>query len=350
MEVEVDNHKLMYHPERVAQFKNAGDCFPVYVEVGLTNACNHKCIFCALDFLENGGDFMDKHILISNLKYMANNGLKSIMFAGEGEPLLHKDISLFIKKSKEFGLDISVTTNGVLFDEEKIKECLPNLSWIRFSIDAGTPETYAKIHGTSPGDFDKIMNNLKSAVEFRNKHNLKTIIGTQLLMIPSNINEVEILAEKLKNIGVDNLQIKPYSHHPGSINNFSISPSEHVYLKERLMKYNSPSFKILFREETGKRIEEQVPYTECHGLPFFALIDSKGNVIPCNLFYGNPEFTYGNLYENSFSEIWNGEKRKIILQKLREIGVDKCRKGCRLDSCNRYLKRILNPELHDNFI
>ena len=61
---DVDNHKLMYHPERISQWNKEKDCYPIYIEVGLTNACNHKCVFCALDYLECGADFIDSNILI----------------------------------------------------------------------------------------------------------------------------------------------------------------------------------------------------------------------------------------------------------------------------------------------
>ncbi len=347
---DVDSHKLMFHPRRVSEYAEKGDCYPIYVEIGLTNACNHKCIFCALDYLENGGIFIDRDILISNLKIMGEKGVKSIMFAGEGEPLMHKDIGLFVKKAKESGIDVSITTNGILFNEAKIEECLPNLSWIRFSIDAATPENYSRIHGTKKEDFDKLMDNLKKAVLFRNKNNFKTTIGTQFLMISENIDEAIELAKSLKEIGVDNLQIKPYSHHPKSLNDFSVSPADSDNLKKEIMKFDSENFKVLFRKSTLERIQEGINYPECYGLPFFALIDSKGNIMPCNLYYGNPDFTYGNLYEKNFHEIWESGKRKEIIKKLKEKGVENCRKGCRLDVINRYLHRLKNPWEHDNFI
>ncbi|MEM0465182.1 MAG: radical SAM protein [Candidatus Pacearchaeota archaeon] len=349
-EYKIDDHKLIYHPERITEFKKNGDCFPIYVEFGLTDACNHKCIFCALDYLNSNGNFIDKEIVLKNLKDMADNGLKSLMFAGEGEPLLHKDIGLFVKKAKEFGIDVSITTNGTLFDSKKREECLPNLKWIRFSIDSGSAENYSKIHGTFKEDFEILMKNIEESVKFKTKNNLNVTIGTQFLLINENIQELPKLAEKLKKIGVDNLQVKPYSHHPKSFNNYSITSSEFKKAKKGLMKMNSDKFKIIFRKSTKKRIDEGINYPECYGLSFFTLIDAKGNVIPCNLFYNDPEFTYGNLYKNIFSDIWKSNERKKVIKKIVERGVKGCRIGCRLDSINRYLHRLKNPGFHDNFI
>ncbi len=344
---EIDNHKLMYHPERVAEWKKKGDCFPIYVEAGLTNSCNHRCIFCALDFVDFGKDFIDRDIMISNLKDMAEHGVKSIMFAGEGEPLLHKDIGLFTQKAKEYGMDVSITTNGVAFTKTKIEQCMPNLSWIRFSVDSGSPENYSQIHGTNPKDFRKVIKNIEQSVIFKYKNNLQSTIGVQFLMLPRSMKEGTKLAKICKDIGVDNLQIKPYSHHPKSNNDFIVDSKEYNKLEEDLLKFDSKDFKIIFRKATIQRIEEGNNYPECYGLPFFSLIDSKGNVIPCNLFYNDEEFTYGNLYNESFPKIWEGEKRKKILEK---ININECRKGCRLDVINRYLNRVQNPEPQDNFI
>jgi len=85
-------------------------------------------------------------------------------------------------------------------------------------------------------------------------------------------------------------------------------------------------------------------------LPFFTLIDAKGNVIPCNLFYNLPEFYYGNLNEKSFSEIWKSEQRKKVIEKIKETKLSSCRAGCRLDPANKYLKQLKNPHPHVNFI
>ena len=148
-QLNIDNHKLMYHPERVAEWKEKGDCYPIYVEIGPTNRCNHKCVFCCYDFFVNKGrENINREVMLRTLKEMGEKGVKSVMFAGDGEPLLHENIIEFIEKANESGLDVSMTTNGSLLDKEKEEKILPKLSWIRFSVNAGSPENYANIHRT----------------------------------------------------------------------------------------------------------------------------------------------------------------------------------------------------------
>ncbi len=280
---------------------------------------------------------------------MAQHEVRSVMFGGEGEPLLYPDIGLVTKKAKEHGLDVAITTNGSRFSPEKIKQCLPYLSWVKFSVDAGTPESYSKVHGVSEREFGRVIENIRNAVEFKKKNGLEVTIGTQFLVIPQSIGSAERAAETLRNVGVDYFVVKPYSHHPRSKNNFVVHPSQYNELEEGIKKFGTDSFKVVFRKATIQRIEEGNAYPECYGLPFISLIDSKGNILPCNLFYDNQEFTYGNLYEKSFSEIWESEQRKKVLDKIRKKGVGDCRQGCRLDASNRYLDRLKHPQRHDNF-
>jgi radical SAM protein with 4Fe4S-binding SPASM domain len=227
---------------------------------------------------------------------------------------------------------------------------MKNLSWVRFSFDAGTKETYSEIHGTKVTDFNRVIDNIKEAVKYKKQHKLKTVIGVQFLLIPGNASELIQFAKLMKRIGVDNIQIKPYSQHPNSTNKFVMKYKDYAYLENDLKKISSDKFKVFFREETMKRIQDKTPYPECYGLPFFALIDAKGNVIPCNLYYGCKRYTYGNLNKKNFTQIWNSRRRKQVKIRLRQKGCDKCREGCRLDVINRYLHRIKYPEEHDNFI
>jgi GTP 3',8-cyclase len=340
MKIEVDSHKLMYHKERVEQWKAEGDCAPIYTEIGPTNRCNHRCMFCALDWLEHGGADIGTEVMCRNLEDMAKFGIKSVMFAGEGEPFLHRDITRFVKTAKQNGMDVSITSNGVPFTKDKADQTLPHLSWIRFSVDAGAPETYAQVHGTRKEDFDRVMEHIKYAAEIKRKNGYDVTIGVQALLTSKSVKEIEILARRVKELGADNIQIKPYSHHPASKNDLSFDFNEAEGIRTRLESLGDDNFQVAYRTGTIRRLSEERNYNECLGLPFFSLIDARGNVIPCNLFYGNPEFYFGNINEKLFSEVWQGERRKQVIKKISEKGVQECRLGCRLDVINRFLDDV----------
>ena len=60
------------------------------------------------------------------------------MFAGEGEPLLHKNIVDIVNYTKEQGgIDTSFTTNAYRLDKKFIDECMHNISWIKFHLMVG---------------------------------------------------------------------------------------------------------------------------------------------------------------------------------------------------------------------
>jgi len=350
MKIETENHKLIYHPERVSEWLSSGDCYPIYVEIGPTNRCNHRCIFCALDWIKKKYRDIDAGIMNRAFEEMSACGVKSVMFAGEGEPFLHPDICEFVINAKMAGLDVAIATNGVLFTEEKIKQCLQHLSWLRYSLDAGTTGTHYKIHQGGKKDFDKIVENIKKAVEIKKQNSYPVVIGVQLLIISENFDEIIPFIKLMKEIGVDNVQLKPYSQHPLSKNRYSVDVTRMDQLAEEIKAYNDDSFQVIFRQKSAHRVVEEKPYTECYGLPFYALIEADGNIIPCNLYHTRPEFAYGNLYHETFSECWQGNKRHDVIAKIKEIGIETCRKGCRLDPANRYLNELKNPHQHVNFI
>ena len=58
----------------------------------------------------------------ASLSQMGANGVKSVMYAGEGEPLLHKDISAIVNHAKASGIDNAFTTNGVHLTQRFLDE------------------------------------------------------------------------------------------------------------------------------------------------------------------------------------------------------------------------------------
>lgn len=348
-DLRIDNHKLMYHIERVYDWLKKKDIYPIYVEISPSGTCNHRCIFCAFEYLSYKPQFIEKEPLKKALFDMAKCGVRSVMFSGEGEPFLHKDIVEFILYAKECGLDVAVAMNGSFFTKEKAKASLSILTWIKISINGGTKEGYARVHRCKEEDFDKVINNIKEAIRIRNENRYKTTIGAQIVLLPENIDEVCLLAKILEDIGADYLVVKPFIKHLMSNNNISreITHKELNALDEKIKGFKIP---IYFRKHSFIKLKTKRPYKRCLALPFFCEITSNGNIYTCGPYLGNPNFCYGNIYEKLFEEIWKGETRGEILDKVSKLDIGQCMKNCRLDEVNRYLWDLKNPPSHVNFI
>ncbi len=346
----IDSHKLIYHPHRVAEWLKKGDVYPIYVEIAPSGTCNHRCIFCALDYLEYKPVFLNKDLLLSNLREMYKKGVRSVMYAGEGEPLLNKNTPEIVRQTKLIGIDAAMTSNGVLFSQEIAEEYLEYFTWVRFSVNAGTDPTYQAVHKCRPGDFDQVLSNLTAAVDVKRRKHLQTTIGVQLLLIPENKDEVFILGEKLKEIGIDYFSVKPFSQHPKSVCKIALDYDEHLGLAEQLKRLKSDTMSIVFRSNAMKKLKQGRKYNRCFGNPFWAYIDANANVWACSAYLGDFNFCYGNLQERSFIEIWKSRQRKKVLKRIAKMDVTQCREICRLDEINAYLYQLKNPSEHVNFI
>lgn len=349
----IDAHKLIFHVDRVNDWLKGKLICPVYLEIAPSGGCNHRCIFCAVDYLKYKPLFLDTGRLLSSVKQAHALGVKSIMYAGEGEPLLHKDIVRIVSQTKKAGIDVSVTTNGVLLKKDISGQLLKYLSWIRVSLNAGTPDTYAKVHRCRKEDFQVVLSNLEEAVRIKKMIGSTATIGVQLLLIPENADEVVLLAKKIKKMGLDYLSVKPYSQHPlsGSRVDSSFKYKDYFSLDKNLRKLESDDFQIIFRDQTMRRLSVAKDYNRCYGLPFWAYIDAGGDIYACSAFLGDKGFCFGNIYKHDFKSIMNSPRRKMILKRVTErLNVNKCRQACRLDKINSYLWELKHPGPHVNFI
>ena len=312
-----DGHKLMYHPGRVSQYLADGDCYPLYMEISPVGACNHRCIFCAYDFIGYPNRKLETSRTLKLLDELAECGLKSILFAGEGEPLLHPDLAIMIRHARNNGIDVGMFTNGQLLSSDKANEIIPALTFIRFSFNGGTSENYSRIHQVKPECFAAAITAIRTAAEIKSKQNLATSIGAQFVLIPENIFSLSAAAAILKEAGVDYLAIKPFVQQSSQQCYQLKQPYDPVQLQAVLSvagEFSDENFNVIARvnafNEYGKR-----NYEHCYGTSLITVINSAGDVASCLPYWDNPSFVYGNIAKHSFSEIWNGEKRKSVKKK-----------------------------------
>ena len=354
----IDGHKLYWHLDRVSDWQKNRLVAPIYVEISPVSYCNNQCIFCGLDFAHNERLSLDADILMTRIGEMSRLGVKSIMFAGEGEPLLHPRMVEIAAHTKNCGIDVSITTNGMTGNAKLWEELLPSLTWIRFSIDAAVPETYATVHGISSANFERTITSLKEAVRTKRENNLSVTIGVQFLMIQQNLADIESALRLYSEIGVDYLSFKPYSEHPQMLNKSGFTYGAAIIdsIEKAVRAFVSISTAktvIIFRKAATEAYSDGVQrFTSCCALPFWGYLSSKGDFYTCSVYLNDDRFKVGNMYAETMEAILFGEKRKksiAFAEHELEIGHE-CRLNCRMARINEFLDFLNSKPEHVNFI
>ncbi|MBF0397324.1 MAG: SPASM domain-containing protein [Desulfobacterales bacterium] len=178
---------------------------------------------------------------------------------------------------------------------------------------------------------------------------LKTTLGVQTCLLPENCDDIEALAIHVKNIGFDYITFRPISNHPK--NTYHVKEDLLVKFKENLQKAEQiidNKFNVFIR---WNLYQEEKTYSQCLGLPFIAFVNADGGVYTCGCHLDESEYCYGNLYEQSFSEIWLSKKRMELTKKASETpDFRQCDIICRHHAINKFLWEYSKEPEHVNFI
>ena len=348
----IDSTKIMYHPAHVAaweasidDWEKAKKVYPPYWEITTSAACNHRCTFCSVDAIGYPAILMDAEILKQRMQEARRLGVKSVMFAGTGEPLIHKRISRITRDAVACGLDAAFTTNGVLLHKlEPVELC----TWIKISLNAGSPETYAAVHKTDIKDWDRVWTNIRDAVRRKGS----CAIGVQCVVLPENCFEMRGLASMCADAGVDYLVLKPYSQ-----GTFSITrqyegvdyKAMRAYL-QGVVEFSNDTFKVIYRANAMQQESQKHLYDKCRATPYSWVYSmGDGRVFTCSAHLMDERFCIGNLNDNTFQEIWEGERRRENWELMKSFNIKQCRLNCRMNASNKFLHQLVTVK-HRNYI
>jgi MoaA/NifB/PqqE/SkfB family radical SAM enzyme len=335
-----DSDKILYHFDKLADWQSGKNPYPITVELDLTNVCNHKCPGCCGGF--RGNEKLNYDVITRVITELINNNVRGIIFTGGGEPLLCPEFERILDFVKD-RINIGLITNGSLLNKINNQLLLEVCDWIRISLDAGDIKTYKLTHGMNGNEFKNVYDNIKSLVNNKtDKHNC--IIGLGYLtgkntMSNSQLNNFIKIADELN---VDYAQFRPY---------LTTGKNDlHDFTKINFKKYKSSRVKILYSEHKYNLIKNndiKKKYDKCYGQQFATVICANGDVTVCCHSRGRQALTLGNINYRTFGEIWNSEKRKLIIDNLK---LDWCPDLCRCDSFNNILFDLKKEKMHKEFL
>lgn len=151
---------------------------PRSVKIELTQRCNYRCAFCALQFRENSTTDLDWELFQRITTEMREAGVVEIAPFYIGESFVDpKRLVAAIKWLKE-DLEtpyVFLTTNGSLATPDVVEDCMKaGLNSLKFSATSADEEDFKKVVRVSPRLFHKAVNNIKQARIIRDKGGYKT--------------------------------------------------------------------------------------------------------------------------------------------------------------------------------
>jgi len=290
---------------------------------------------CSIANLLPREEEMPKSIIFHIIDQAAAFGIKKIVLTG-GEPFLRNDIFEICEYSSDKGMHNTITTNGVLIDEELVKKISSSkINHIHFSID-GKEKTHDFFRGD--GVFKKateaitLLNNRRKSENFFSMGIACTVMGM-------NVHELFDLLKLAEELGLESINFQPLIGNNADFSDTNI-PSFWVnegklpilkdeiarikrYRLKRLKIYEEPRLELLLKYYQKKLTRKD---WRCFGgfkTVFICYEKKEPLVYSCH-------GVCGNLKNVSLKIAWKSKEAYRL-----RIHSERCKKPC-LQSCYSY--------------
>ncbi len=339
--------KILKHLDRVNEWLEGGNPYPITMELDMTNVCSHRCPECVSGYFQcESQESIPRDLAERIVRELAECKVRGLIFTGGGEP--HKDTPAMIELAHGLGIDTALITNGSHLTDTNMRAALEHCVWIRVSLDAIRPETFEKMHGLGAAAFEKVVANIKRLAKLKRDLRSDCTVGVGFLTCEDTAGEMVEAAREIKAWGVDYLQFRPLQvHRGGKFDYHWLEVDERI---EEALSYSGGGYDVLFSKHKYQMIKRQDygrTYGKCYGQQFASTIAADAKVYVCCHLRDYDKYCVGDLREQSFMDIWNGERRRQVAA---SIDFRDCIPLCRDNTFNQILWEIRQPKAHENFL
>ena len=302
---------------------------PTEVEFGFNNRCNLLCVMC---HQSDGIPLKEMpapkaHEVLDQLLPFALHLTPS----DASEPLMN-DLDAICELCEKYDVQMMLYCNATLLDEETFERIAPWTHRIWFSIDSPDPETFASLRVGS--QLDDVCANIRAVMP--KARAMKIEIAFNAVVMAPNWHQMPDLVDMIAELGGDQMAMQELLPNSTGFDELKIEGvvDDEVYgtmveaVKERALGHGMNVSLYLHPPFAGELVNRPAdPHTksplaqvrELHMDSFarmhpkfcpmamnYVKVTPDGAVFPCCR--GPEELEMGNLLEQSFDDIWNGEK------------------------------------------
>jgi len=348
--------KVLHYPDKLASLPRDVKTVlpPLHVRVKPTNACNHRCKYCA--YLEedmqlgqdmNVRDSIPREKMLEIIDDFIAMQVGAVTFSGGGEPLVYPYITEVFEKLANSPIKFSSLTNGAMLSGEKAALLAHNGTWVRVSMDGWDDASYRRYRNCGDGEYTKIMQNIEQFVAMDGK----CVLGVSLIIDTENCAHIYDTLRRLKEVGVSSVKASAciVGNDGLTTNEYhaSVFQATKAEIGRALTDLVDDAFEIFDAyHEMSEKFEKD--YNWCPYLQIKPVVAADCRVYSCqDKAYNLDCGVLGSIAEVSFREFWDTNKEKFF-----EINPSRdCKHHCVASQCNKLVLDYLNvDEEHLEFV
>ena len=280
---------------------------PSRIDVEPTIRCNYRCVMCQRTFWTRRAPDMTLTKFQRVCSFFPH--LREVKIQGIGEPLLNRDLFAMISHAKALGSTVRLSTNAsILHRDDNANRLLDSgVDRVHVSVDGGTRTTFEGIRVGA--DFETVVQNLSLLSSLRGIRKTPRLeIWT--VALAHNIQELPQIVDIAQRTNVDMLHVQLV------LNTFSYKPEveNRVEALQISSKRAPEELNVALKYASSRGVQMELVATKtysserpCHWPFDRVFISVEGDVVPCCVIADPRVVRFGNVFENTFEEIWRGK-------------------------------------------
>jgi MoaA/NifB/PqqE/SkfB family radical SAM enzyme len=356
--------KAAWHLDDIHRMREGHQIVPKQVQLILSDLCNHDCHFCS--YRMSNGFSSEQFVVVENGKVNRNPkrmiptekareilddcaalGVRAIQFTGGGEPTVHPDHLDLFGHALARGLECGLVSNGIIL-RDGWEAVLPRFKWIRISVDAGSPEEYARVRRVSESQYHKALTHIAQLAGEIKRQGTDCLLGVGYVITRENWADLYDGVERIKETGAAYVRLSAMFSTDGE----SYYDGLHAPIRDEIARVRSledDSFKVvnLFGDRIADLRQHAPDYDFCGYQQFNCYVGGNLKVYRCCTTAYTRHGEVGDLSNQSFREWFYSHGKRLAYA---DFNARSCH-TCQFNSKNRTINYMLSGEpVHVNFV